>query len=607
MVLVVMDTNNNNDSLMKMKRSSPSSGFGADQGVAIKREKSTSNGSSSNNTDRENRKELQLEGGVVDSNQNKGGNTKEKSSSPNKPSSPNQRLELISFNNLQAPKTAATVRSSAIDTNSNATSSSNKNTEDDQLVSAKAEMSQVKQENERLKTTLSKVVKDYQSLQMHFFDIVQREQTKQKSTDTTAVAVLPVSTHHKEIDEEPELISLSLGRSNSAELKKFKDSSSKSKDGAGNHEDDLNKGLALGLGCKFEVSSNAARTELITNQSPENSFEELKEEEVVGEQWPPSKILKTVRSGDDELSQQNQVKKARVSVRARCDTPTMNDGCQWRKYGQKIAKGNPCPRAYYRCTVAPACPVRKQVQRCAENMSILITTYEGTHNHPLPIAATAMASTTSAAACMLLSGSTSSRPNFGTSATTGTSGDLNGLSFNISDNSRSRPFYIPNSSISSSPSYPTITLDLTAPPALSSSTSSAASQFSRLSSNFPTTRYSSTSLNFSSGSESSTLPTSWGNGYLSYGNQPYNKSQLGSLNLGRQTQENFYQPYFQKNAPPPPQQNMTESIAAATKAITSDPSFRSALAAAITSIVNGGAVNGNQAGGENVGQNLKWE
>ncbi|KAJ0568777.1 putative transcription factor WRKY family [Helianthus annuus] len=269
--------------------------------------------------------------------------------------------------------------------------------------------------------------------------------------------------------------------------------------------------------------------------------------------WTSNKAPKLiVPENTDEAT----MRKVRVSVRARSEASMISDGCQWRKYGQKMAKGNPCPRAYYRCTMAVGCPVRKQVQRLAEDQTILVTTYEGTHSHPLPPAAVAMASTTSAAATMLLSGSMSSaehgfmNPNLLAQAI--------------------RPSSSSIATISASAPFPTITLDLTHPPNNFQKVNSTAFE------GHPSSQY---------------IPSAAAMPLQAFHPGMYNQSRFAGFQLSHDMVSNQLIPH--QIAPPQHHQSQQPQTAFANSlsAITSDPNFTAALAAAITSIMGGNASN----------------
>ena len=183
-------------------------------------------------------------------------------------------------------------------------------------------MGEVREENERLKTVLQHIKNDYKSLQLRFFDIIKQDQSEnlhdlQKPSTESQKKINSSPNNRSRQNEEAELVSLSLGRSSTPRDDQAKNLSTDQK----NYDHD--KGLkaddlTLGLGSETKVSTEVIASDESAENSSEDQAKELTE-------FP--KKNSNMRNDNDEVShdQQSQAaKRARVCVRARCDTPTVS-------------------------------------------------------------------------------------------------------------------------------------------------------------------------------------------------------------------------------------------------------------------------------------------
>lgn len=140
-----------------------------------------------------------------------------------------------------------------------------------------------------------------------------------------------------------------------------------------------------GLSMKDQESSQATHEHV----SGSSDSEEVGDTEtgVCGrdDEEPESKRRNIEVRISEPASSHRTVTEPRIIVQTTSEVDLLDDGYRWRKYGQKVVKGNPYPRSYYKCT-NPGCTVRKHVERAASDPKAVITTYEGKHNHDVPAA-----------------------------------------------------------------------------------------------------------------------------------------------------------------------------------------------------------------------------
>ncbi|KAE8734709.1 putative WRKY transcription factor 8 [Hibiscus syriacus] len=129
-----------------------------------------------------------------------------------------------------------------------------------------------------------------------------------------------------------------------------------------------------------EIPSTPNSSVSCSSKEVEDSSKTKKEKQPKGSEDHGDDRSKKVNKATKKEKQQ---KEPRFAFLTKSEIDNLEDGYRWRKYGQKAVKKSPYPRSYYRCT-SLKCGVKKRIERSYQDPSVVITTYEGKHNHHIP-------------------------------------------------------------------------------------------------------------------------------------------------------------------------------------------------------------------------------